>query len=119
MATVKISASATMRKSRICNHLIEYDLTQYTAKRTQQKPTTQSDRIRQRHTEWVPEAGSTQVRHRRKRPVGSQWDVHAEADLGVERLVELGQDLLGDLLSLGHLELAAHDEPRSALCRKC
>eukprot|EP00962_Isochrysis_galbana_P024952 scaffold7688_cov130-Isochrysis_galbana.AAC.3 len=39
------------------NHLIEYDLTQYTAKRTQQKPTTQSDRIRQRHTEWVPEAG--------------------------------------------------------------
>eukprot|EP00962_Isochrysis_galbana_P037464 scaffold13114_cov143-Isochrysis_galbana.AAC.3 len=43
------------------NHLTEYDLTQYTAKRAQQKPTTQSDRIRQRqHTEWVPEAGSTQ-----------------------------------------------------------
>ena len=56
------------------NHLIECDLTQYTAKRTQQKPTTQSDRIRQRHAEWVPEAGSTQIRHRRKRPVGSQWE---------------------------------------------
>eukprot|EP00962_Isochrysis_galbana_P024909 scaffold7676_cov138-Isochrysis_galbana.AAC.3 len=47
------------------NHLTEYDLTQYTANRTQQKPTTQSDRIRQRHTEWVPEAGSTQVPNRR------------------------------------------------------
>eukprot|EP00962_Isochrysis_galbana_P041441 scaffold15228_cov118-Isochrysis_galbana.AAC.10 len=56
------------------NHLTEYDLTQYTANRTQQKPTTQSDRIRQRHTEWVPEAGSIQVRHKRKRPVGSQWE---------------------------------------------
>ena len=58
----------------IHNHLIEYDLTQYTAKRTQQKPTTQSDRIRQRHTEWVPEAGSTQVRptqNRQKSQLGS------------------------------------------------
>eukprot|EP00962_Isochrysis_galbana_P011834 scaffold3343_cov120-Isochrysis_galbana.AAC.1 len=27
-----------------------------------------------RHTEWVPEAGPTQEKHRRKRPVGSQWE---------------------------------------------
>eukprot|EP00962_Isochrysis_galbana_P007763 scaffold2107_cov127-Isochrysis_galbana.AAC.10 len=56
------------------NHLIEYDLAQYTAKRTQQNPTTQSDRIRQGHTEWVPEAGPNREQHRRKRPVGSQWE---------------------------------------------
>eukprot|EP00962_Isochrysis_galbana_P009382 scaffold2620_cov125-Isochrysis_galbana.AAC.3 len=37
--------------------------------RPQQHPTTQTERIRQRHTEWIPEAGPTQEKHRRKRPV--------------------------------------------------
>eukprot|EP00962_Isochrysis_galbana_P042119 scaffold15663_cov109-Isochrysis_galbana.AAC.1 len=45
-----------------------------TVNRPQQNPTTQTERIRQRHTEWVPEAGPTQEKHRRKRPVGSQWE---------------------------------------------
>eukprot|EP00962_Isochrysis_galbana_P014498 scaffold4147_cov114-Isochrysis_galbana.AAC.8 len=57
------------------DHLTEYDLAQYTVNRPpQQNPTTQTERIRQRHTEWIPEAGPTQEKHRRKRPVGSQWE---------------------------------------------
>eukprot|EP00962_Isochrysis_galbana_P021391 scaffold6312_cov128-Isochrysis_galbana.AAC.1 len=56
------------------DHLTEYDLAQYTVNRPQQNPSTQTERIRQRHTEWIPEAGPTQEKHRRKRPVGSQWE---------------------------------------------
>eukprot|EP00962_Isochrysis_galbana_P016697 scaffold4780_cov120-Isochrysis_galbana.AAC.2 len=54
------------------DHLTEHDLAQYTVNRPQQNPTTQTERIRQRHTEWIPEAGPTptQEKHRRKRPVG-------------------------------------------------
>eukprot|EP00962_Isochrysis_galbana_P013813 scaffold3936_cov128-Isochrysis_galbana.AAC.10 len=49
-------------------------LAQYTVHRPRQNPTTQTERIRQRHTEWIPEAGPTQDNHRRERPVGSHWE---------------------------------------------
>eukprot|EP00962_Isochrysis_galbana_P059308 scaffold32821_cov112-Isochrysis_galbana.AAC.2 len=59
------------------DYLIEYDLAQYTVNRPKQNPITQTERIRQRHTEWpngILEAGPTQEGHRRNRPVGSQWE---------------------------------------------
>eukprot|EP00962_Isochrysis_galbana_P044954 scaffold17559_cov110-Isochrysis_galbana.AAC.12 len=58
----------------IHDHLVEYDLAQYTIHRPRQHPTTQTERIRQRHTEWVPETRQNQDNYRRKRPVGSQWE---------------------------------------------
>eukprot|EP00962_Isochrysis_galbana_P024461 scaffold7504_cov121-Isochrysis_galbana.AAC.4 len=56
------------------DHLTEYDLAQYTTHRPRQNPTTKTERIRKRHTEWVPETRQTHDNHRRKRPVGSQWE---------------------------------------------
>ena len=56
------------------DHLVEYDLTQYTIHRPRQHPTTQTERIRQRHTEWVPETRQNQDNYKRKRPVRSQWE---------------------------------------------
>jgi len=56
------------------DHLVEYDLAQYTIHRPRQHPTTQTERIRQRHNEWVPESRQNQDNYRRKRPVGSQWE---------------------------------------------
>eukprot|EP00962_Isochrysis_galbana_P048415 scaffold20180_cov116-Isochrysis_galbana.AAC.1 len=51
------------------DHLTEYNLAQYTVHRPRQNSATQTERIRQRHTEWIPEAGPTQDNHKRKRPV--------------------------------------------------
>eukprot|EP00962_Isochrysis_galbana_P009133 scaffold2544_cov141-Isochrysis_galbana.AAC.6 len=70
---VRLLNSSSPIPDTLHNHLTdEYDLAlQYTVNRTQQNPTTQSELIRQRHTKWVPEAGPTQEKHRRKRPVGS------------------------------------------------
>eukprot|EP00962_Isochrysis_galbana_P038390 scaffold13627_cov109-Isochrysis_galbana.AAC.5 len=60
--------------STLHDHPTEYDLAQYTVNRPQPNPITQTERIRQRNTEWIPEAGPAQDKHRRNRPVGSQWE---------------------------------------------
>eukprot|EP00962_Isochrysis_galbana_P014021 scaffold3988_cov86-Isochrysis_galbana.AAC.3 len=74
--TKRLNSSSPIFSDTLHDHLTEYDLAQYTVNRPQQKqnPTTQTERIRQRHTEWIPEAGPTQENHRPKRPVGSQWE---------------------------------------------